>query len=121
LILTRYDTDAYVFGALQVGASCFVLKDAGSAEPLHAICMVAGGEASLALRITRRLVAQFAVERITTDIAEDRLAVLTQRERQVLAPSGTRTEQPRCRCPTVPRPSCRWYPCQQGDGDPGRA
>ena len=88
LILTTYDTDAYVFEALQVGASGFLLKDAGPAELLHAIRVVAVGEALLAPRITRRLIAQFTAERIATQVAEDRLAVLTQRERQVLALVG---------------------------------
>ena len=88
LILTTYDTDEYVFEALQVGASGFLLKDAGPAELLHAIRVVAKGEALLAPRITRRLIAQFTAERIATQVAEDRLAVLTQRERQVLALVG---------------------------------
>ncbi|WP_327000777.1 response regulator transcription factor [Dactylosporangium sp. NBC_01737] len=88
LILTTYDTDAYVFEALQVGASGFLLKDAGPAELLHAIRVIAAGEALLAPRITRRLIAQFTAERTATQIAEDRLAVLTQRERQVLALVG---------------------------------
>ena len=59
LILTTYDTDEYVFEALQAGASGFLLKDAGPAELLHAIRVVAAGEALLAPRITRRLIAQF--------------------------------------------------------------
>src|SRR4029453_15596180 len=59
LILTTYDTDAYVFEALQAGASGFMLKDAGPAELLHAIRVVAAGDALLAPRITRRLIAQF--------------------------------------------------------------
>ena len=88
LILTTYDTDAYVFEALQVGASGFLLKDAGPAELLHAVRVVAAGEALLAPRITRRLIARFTAERIATQVAEDRLAVLTQRERQVLALVG---------------------------------
>jgi len=88
LILTTYDTDAYVYKALQAGASGFLLKDAGPAELLHAIRVVAAGDALLAPRITRRLIAQFTAERIATDVAEDRLAVLTQRERQVLALVG---------------------------------
>jgi DNA-binding NarL/FixJ family response regulator len=88
LILTTYDTDAYVFEALQVGASGFLLKDAGPAELLHAIRVVAAGEALLAPRITRRLIAQFTAERVATQVAQDRLAVLTQRERQVLALVG---------------------------------
>jgi DNA-binding NarL/FixJ family response regulator len=88
LILTTYDTDAYVFDALQAGASGFMLKDGGPAELLHAIRVVAAGEALLAPRITRRLIAQFAAVRTARQAGEDRLAVLTQREREVLALVG---------------------------------
>src|SRR5215467_6184860 len=88
LILTTYDTDANVFEALQAGASGFLLKDAGPAELLHAIRVVAAGEALLAPRITRRLISQFTVRRTATKVAEDRLAVLTEREREVLALVG---------------------------------
>jgi DNA-binding NarL/FixJ family response regulator len=88
LILTTYDTDAYVFEALQAGASGFLLKDAGPAELLHGIRVVAAGEALLAPRITRRLIAQFTAERNAAQVAENRLAVLTQREREVLALVG---------------------------------
>jgi DNA-binding NarL/FixJ family response regulator len=77
LILTTYDTDAYVFEALQAGASGFLLKDAGPAELLHAIRVVAAGEALLAPRITRRLISQFTARRTAAKAAEDRLAVLT--------------------------------------------
>ena len=88
LILTTYDTDAYVFEALQAGASGFLLKDSGPAELLHAIRVVAAGEALLAPRITRRLIAQFTATRTAHEVAEDRLAVLTQREREVLVLVG---------------------------------
>jgi DNA-binding NarL/FixJ family response regulator len=88
LILTTYDTDAYIFEALKSGASGFLLKDAGPAELLHAIRVIAAGDALLAPRITRRIIAQFTGELIATQVAEDRLAVLTQRERQVLALVG---------------------------------
>ncbi|NUW42272.1 response regulator transcription factor [Nonomuraea rhodomycinica] len=88
LILTTYDTDEYVFDALQAGASGFLLKDAGPAELLQAIRVVAAGEALLAPRITRRLIGQFAARRTTARTAEDRLAVLTQREREVVALVG---------------------------------
>lgn len=88
LILTTYETDAYVFEALEAGASGFLLKDAGPAELLHAIRVVAAGEALLAPRITRRLIAQVTASRIATQEGEDRLAVLTQREREVLALVG---------------------------------
>jgi DNA-binding NarL/FixJ family response regulator len=88
LILTTYDTDEYVFEALQAGASGFLLKDAGPAELLHAIRVVAAGDALLAPRITRRLIAQFAVGRSAAQAAEERLAVLTPREREVLTLVG---------------------------------
>ena len=88
LILTTYDTDAYVFEALQAGASGFLLKDSGPAELLHAIRVVAAGEALLAPRITRRLIAQFTAARASERQVEDRLAVLTQREREVIALVG---------------------------------
>jgi DNA-binding NarL/FixJ family response regulator len=88
LILTTYDTDAYVYDALEAGASGFLLKDAGPAELLHGIRVVAAGEALLAPRITRRLIAQVTTARTAHQAAEDRLAVLTQREREVLALVG---------------------------------
>jgi DNA-binding NarL/FixJ family response regulator len=88
LILTTYDTDAYVFEALQAGASGFLLKDCGPAELLHAIRVVAAGEALRAPRITRRLIAQFTAARAAHQASEDRLAQLTQREREVLALVG---------------------------------
>jgi DNA-binding NarL/FixJ family response regulator len=88
LILTTYDTDEYVFEALQAGASGFLLKDAGPDELLHAIRVVAAGDALLAPRITRRLIGQFTAQRTAAQAATDRLAVLTQREREVLALVG---------------------------------
>ncbi|WP_433683341.1 response regulator transcription factor [Nocardia sp. CA-119907] len=88
LILTTYDTDANVFEALQAGASGFLLKDAGPAELLHAIRVIAAGDALLAPRITRRLISQFTAQQTATQAAEETLAVLTQREREVLALVG---------------------------------
>ncbi|MDP9869082.1 MULTISPECIES: response regulator transcription factor [Streptosporangium] len=88
LILTTYDTDEHVFDALQAGASGFLLKDAGPAELLHAIRVIAAGEALLAPRITRRLIGQVTAHRRAAQAAQDRLAVLTEREREVLALVG---------------------------------
>ena len=88
LILTTYDTDAYVFEALQTGASGFLLKDAGPADLLHAIRVVAAGDALLAPQITRRLISQFTAQRTVARDGENRLAVLTEREREVLALVG---------------------------------
>jgi DNA-binding NarL/FixJ family response regulator len=88
LILTTYDTDAYVFEGLQAGASGFMLKDAGPAELLHGIRVVAAGDSLLAPRITRRLISQFTARRTASQTADERLAVLTEREREVLALVG---------------------------------
>ncbi|MFE0154448.1 response regulator [Nonomuraea sp. NPDC059007] len=88
LILTTYDTDEHVFDALQAGASGFLLKDAGPAELLHAIRVIVAGQALLAPRITRRLIGQFTAQRRAAQAAEERLAVLTDREREVLALVG---------------------------------
>ncbi|WP_109509439.1 response regulator transcription factor [Nocardioides speluncae] len=88
LILTTYDTDAYVFEGLQAGASGFLLKDAGPAELLHGIRVVAAGDSLLAPRITRRLISQFTARRTADQAAEARLAALTGREREVLTLVG---------------------------------
>lgn len=88
LVLTTYDTDENVFDALQAGASGFLLKDAGPAELLHAIRVIAAGEALLAPRVTRRLIGQITTQRRVAESARDRLAVLTDREREVLALVG---------------------------------
>ncbi|WP_199516779.1 response regulator transcription factor [Nucisporomicrobium flavum] len=88
LILTTYDTDAYVYEGLEAGASGFLLKDAGPAELLHAIRVVAAGDALLAPGITRRLIAQFTARRTADRAAAHRLAVLTDREREVVALVG---------------------------------
>src|SRR6266540_1055566 len=64
---------------------------ADATAPLHAIRVVAAGEALLAPRITRRLIVQFTAARTAHQVAEDRLAVLTQREREVLGPAMART------------------------------
>jgi DNA-binding NarL/FixJ family response regulator len=88
LILTTYDTDAYVFEALQAGASGFLLKDSGPAELLHGIRVVAAGDALLAPKITRRLIGQFASARAAQSAGQSRLAVLTMREREILVLVG---------------------------------
>jgi DNA-binding NarL/FixJ family response regulator len=88
LVLTTYDTDENVFDALEAGASGFLLKDAGPAELLHAIRVVAAGEALLAPRVTRRLISQVTARRAARRDADALLAVLTERERQVLALVG---------------------------------
>lgn len=88
LVLTTYDTDAYVFEGLEAGASGFLLKDAGPAELLHAVRTVAAGEALLSPRVTRRIIAQVVGRRTAHRDAEERLSVLTDREREVVALVG---------------------------------
>src|SRR5262249_21605069 len=83
LVLTTFDLDEYVYAALRAGASGFLLKDAGPAELLQAIRVVAAGEALLAPSITKRLIAEF-VARPDPETTPARLADLTARERQVM-------------------------------------
>ncbi len=60
LILTTFDLDEYVYGALRVGASGFLLKDSGPERLLAAVAAVAGGDHLFAPSVTRRLVEAFA-------------------------------------------------------------
>jgi DNA-binding NarL/FixJ family response regulator len=79
----RFDLDEYIYNALRAGASGFLLKDTRPRELLHAIEVVAAGDALLGPSITRRLIAEFAARR---DPAEPpaALAELTDREREIL-------------------------------------
>jgi DNA-binding NarL/FixJ family response regulator len=84
LVLTTFDLDDSVYGALRAGASGFLLKDASPEELQHAIRVVADGGALLAPQITRRLVAEFAL-RPSSGAPSARLAErLTEREVEVL-------------------------------------
>jgi DNA-binding NarL/FixJ family response regulator len=87
LMLTTFDLDEYVYEALRAGASGFVLKDATTAELIHAVKVVAAGDALLAPSVTRRLINDFArkppaVTSVTPVPAA--LGVLTSRETEVL-------------------------------------
>src|SRR5205814_2712578 len=83
LILTTFDLDEYVYEALRAGASGFLLKDAGADELLHAVRVVAAGEALLSPSITRRLIADYA-RRPPASEQPAALAALTPRELEVL-------------------------------------
>ena len=85
LMLTTFDLDEYVYQALRVGASGFLLKDTPPADLLAAIRVVAAGDALLAPGITRRLIAEFARRPDPTRATPAALAALTDREREVLA------------------------------------
>ena len=62
IVLTTFELDEYVFGALRAGASGFLLKDMEPAELLDAVRVVAAGEALLAPRHTRRLIEAFVAQ-----------------------------------------------------------
>jgi len=89
VVLTTFDTDEYVYAALQAGAAGFLLKDTPPADLIQAVRVVAAGEAMLSPSVTRRLIDQFAAV-ATPHGAEARrqLAVLTARERDVLVLVG---------------------------------
>ena len=83
LILTTFDLDEYVYAALRAGASGFLLKDAGAGELLHAVRVIAAGDALLSPSITRRLIADFAIRPPIRDHPAA-LVDLTPRELEVL-------------------------------------
>jgi len=85
LVLTTFDLDEYVYEALRAGASGFMLKDAPATELVHAVRVVAAGEALLAPSVTRRLIADFAQRAPSPPPAlSAQLAALTPRESEVL-------------------------------------
>jgi DNA-binding NarL/FixJ family response regulator len=89
LVLTTFDLDEYAFGALQAGASGFLLKDVRPHELVAAVRTVASGDAVVSPRVTRRLLEEYALQLPVADARQvDRypqLSSLTEREREVLA------------------------------------
>ncbi len=88
VILTTFDLDEYVYGALRAGASGFLLKDVGLEGLLEGIRVVAAGDALLAPSVTRRLIEQYTNRPEGVPLDDRALAVLTDREREVLALVG---------------------------------
>jgi DNA-binding NarL/FixJ family response regulator len=85
LVLTTFDLDEYVYSALRFGASGFLLKDTPRRELLHAIEVIAKGDALISPQITRRLIAEFAARRDPqTDPPPAATDELTDRERDIL-------------------------------------
>lgn len=82
IILTTFELDEYVFEALRAGASGFLLKRTEPEQLVGAIRVVAGGEALLSPSVTRRLIEEFT--RRPPVGSGERLANLTEREREVL-------------------------------------
>lgn len=83
VVLTTFNLDEYVFGALRAGADAFLLKDTPPAELLHCVRVVAEGDALLSPAVTRRLLEEFASR--AQPAATAAMPLLTERERDVLA------------------------------------
>jgi DNA-binding NarL/FixJ family response regulator len=84
LILTMFDLDEYVYGALRAGASGFLLKDAPRASLVQAVRSVVAGDTLLAPEVTRRLLEQFTVGPTTFPTRHPALEAVTRREEEVL-------------------------------------
>ncbi|HYY77931.1 MAG TPA: response regulator transcription factor [Actinomycetes bacterium] len=87
VILTTFDLDEYVFEALRIGASGFLVKDTEPTDLIRGVRAVAAGDALLSPGVTRRLVAEFAARAREPRAAPD-LAALTDREREVMGLVG---------------------------------
>jgi DNA-binding NarL/FixJ family response regulator len=86
LVVTTFDVDDYVFGALEAGAAGFLLKGADEETLLGAIRSVAAGEGTLDQKLTRRVLAEFSARRPAPPREPARLpAPLTARELDILA------------------------------------
>ncbi|MFH8614624.1 response regulator [Streptomyces sp. NPDC017979] len=83
IILTTFDVDDYVYGALRAGASGFLVKDTETEELLKAIRVVAQGDALMSPGVTRRLIKEFAA-RVKAPQPDPRLKALTEREHEVM-------------------------------------
>ncbi|WP_156726134.1 response regulator [Streptomyces apocyni] len=90
LVLTTFDLDEYVFGALRAGASGFLLKNTEAQDLLDAVRTVARGDGLISPAVTRRLIAEFAAKSAPSASAPDPavLDALTRREREVLGSLG---------------------------------
>jgi DNA-binding NarL/FixJ family response regulator len=84
LVLTTFELDEYVFGALRAGAAGFLLKDASRERLIEAIRVVHAGDALLSPSVTRRLVEEFATRAVPPAPPDELLDELTPREREVL-------------------------------------
>ncbi|HEY1486317.1 MAG TPA: response regulator transcription factor [Micromonosporaceae bacterium] len=89
IMLTTFDDDDSVYGALRAGASGFLVKDMALDDILAAIRVVAAGDGLIAPSVTRRLIKQFAADHPAVATPRREIAGITDREREVLALVGS--------------------------------
>jgi DNA-binding NarL/FixJ family response regulator len=89
VVLTTFDDDDYVYGALHAGASGFLVKDMALDDIIGAVRVVAAGDALIAPAVTRRLIQDFTATRPAHRRAPRELTSITDREREVLTLVGT--------------------------------
>ncbi|MFG2334144.1 response regulator [Streptomyces sp. NPDC048604] len=95
IVLTTFETDAYIFAALRAGASGFLTKEIEPDDLRQAVRAVAAGDALLSPSVTRRVIEQFSHRPVQPTDTGERLGVLTDREREVvhLIATGLSNEQ----------------------------
>jgi DNA-binding NarL/FixJ family response regulator len=86
IVLTTFDMDEYVYGAMRAGAAGFLLKSVDAARLIESVRLVAAGDGVIEPSVTRRLMATFAAA--PAPVAPPALAELTQREHEVLVCLG---------------------------------
>ncbi|MFJ5307365.1 response regulator [Streptomyces sp. NPDC088350] len=89
VVLTTFDDDEYVYGALRAGASGFLVKDMALDDLIGAVRVVAAGDALIAPSVTRRLIHDFASSRPGPARVQRELTGITEREREVLTLVGS--------------------------------
>jgi DNA-binding NarL/FixJ family response regulator len=88
LVLTTFDLDEYVFGALRAGAVGFLLKDSEADQLIEGVRLVARGHGMIAPSVTRRLITEFSTPQPAAAADDSVLHALTPREREVLTSVG---------------------------------
>ncbi|MFD6140003.1 response regulator [Promicromonospora sp. NPDC060271] len=84
LVVTTFDLDEYVFGALEAGAGGFILKDCEPEELIDAVRRLADGHGLIDQAVTRRVIAEFARRKAPPESASDIAAQLTAREAEIV-------------------------------------
>ena len=84
LVLTTFDLDEYVYGAMRAGASGYLLKDTPAQELVAAVRVIAAGDALLSPSVTKRLIEEFAAQPEPDAVVASLPTDLTDRERETL-------------------------------------